>query len=121
MSQTEIFTRSTEQERLQAKMDGIRNAYRGIPDPDRKKALAFYINYAKSHEFFAGGDVLAAWRDTDDPVAQKNWRNRWGALAHTMKKWEIIGYHGKRKPVNKQSHGDSEIVWHSLIYVDYNV
>lgn len=116
MSQTEIFPRSTEQERQQAKWDGIRNAWRGIPDPDRRAALAFYINYAKVHETFTGGDVLAAWRRTDDPIAQQDWRNRWGALSNTMKKWGIIAYHSKVKPRNKQSHGDSENLWQSLVY-----
>lgn len=105
-------------ERIEAKLEGIRRAWIGIPDFERKRAIAFYINYAKGHQYFTGGDVLAAWRRTDDPIAQLDWRNRWGALASTMKskKYQVIEFNRKVTPRNVQSHGDTEIEWRSLIY-----
>jgi hypothetical protein len=107
-----------EQERQAAKMTGIRRAWQGIPDPDKKAAIAFYINYAKRHEEFEGGDVLAAWRRTDDPIAQQDWRNRWGGLAQTMrsKAYEVIKPLGHITPRNVQSHGDRAMLWESQIY-----
>lgn len=109
---------TNEEERIAAKMTGIRRAWQGIPDPDKKKAIAFYINYAKRHKEFEGGDVLDAWRETDDPVAQQDWRNRWGGLAQTMKskKYQVIKFICYVKPKNIQSHGDRAVLWESQIY-----
>lgn len=108
----------TEQERQAAKMEGIRRAWCGIPDPHKREAIAFYINYAKRHAQFEGGDVLAAWRATGDPVAQLDWRNRWGGLAQTMmgKAYQVIERIGYVRPKNIQSHGDRAMLWKSLIY-----
>ena len=107
-----------EQERQAAKMAGIRRAWFGIPDPLRKAASDFYIEYARTHEEFEGGDVLAAWRATGDPIALLDWRNRWGALSNTMlgKEFEVIERIGYIRPKNKQSHGDRAMLWKSLIY-----
>jgi hypothetical protein len=107
-----------EQERQAAKMTGIRRAWLGIDDPDKRAATAFYINFAKAHETFEGGDVLAAWRATGDPIAQKCWRDKWGGVASTMrgKDYMVIEPIGHVKPKNVQSHGDRATLWKSLIY-----
>lgn len=109
---------TAEQARQEAKLVGIRRAWQGIPDPDKKAAIAFYINYAKRHKQFEGGDVLAAWRATGDPVAMLDWRNRWGGLAQTMrsKAYQVISPIGYVRPKNVQSHGDRAMLWESLIY-----
>jgi hypothetical protein len=109
---------SAEDDRQRAKMEGIRRAWLGIPDPHKQAAYAFYINYAKRHKEFEGGDVLAAWRATGDPIAQLDWRNRWGGVAQKMmsKKFQVIKKVGYVRPKNIQSHGDRAVLWESQIY-----
>jgi hypothetical protein len=111
-----------EDDRIAAKMVGIRRAWKGIPAPDKRAAIAFYINYAKRHLQFEGGDVLAAWRRTDDPFAHQDWRNKWGGLAQTMrsKAYEVIVPAGRVRPKNVQSHGNQAVLWESQIYEGNN-
>jgi hypothetical protein len=108
-----------EVERQASKMEGIRRAWFGLEDTERQAGIAFFVRYAKAHQRFQGGDVLAAWRDTDDPIAQKDWRNRWGAMCKAMAsgKWGVIKAVGREMPKNVQSHGDYATVWESQIYI----
>jgi hypothetical protein len=107
-----------EDDRQRAKLAGMRRAWSGIEDENRKAGIAFFINYAKTHHQFEGGDVLAAWRATGDPIAQLDWRNRWGAMCKAMSsaKWGVIKGVGRCTPKNVQSHGDYAMLWESLIY-----
>lgn len=110
-----------EKERLRQedKMEGIRRAWLGCDDKERRAAIAFFINYAKTHEEFLGGEVLEVWRESGDPIAQKDWRNRWGSLCYAMscKKWgPVVTKIGVERPKSVQSHGDYAAKWKSLIY-----
>ena len=109
-------THITEAERQKIIREGVATAWRNIPDSDRQTAITFYMNYAYTHQEFTGGDVLAAWRETDDPVAQEVWRNRWGAMGRNMSGWGVVEKIGKVTPKNKQSHGDTENLWKSMVY-----
>jgi hypothetical protein len=109
-------THCTEAERQLEIRKGVEAAWRGIKEDDKKASIAFYMNYAYTHKTFSGGDVLAAWRETDDPRAHQDWRNKWGALSTKMKKHGVIERISYIKPKNRQSHGSGENLWQSMVY-----
>lgn len=82
----------------------------------RDVALNFIKEYAQEHEFFTGGDVLAAYRIAQKPGWMSNWRNKWGALISegARKRWYRKA--GKIAPNTFQSHTDRLVQWKSLIY-----
>lgn len=41
-------------------------------------ALDFIKSYARENQFFTGGDILAAFRESGLPGSEWNWRNKGG-------------------------------------------
>jgi hypothetical protein len=109
------------EERIQAIMDGVRRAYMGINDTDKMMAIRFSVEFARKHRYFEGGDILSAWRECADSrhkeIANKDWRNKWGAFITSLSTINLISPVGRIKPKNKQSHNNSAVLWESNIYV----
>lgn len=101
---------------LQATLDGINNAEQGTPDDYKERALTFLYQYAEQHQFFHGGEVLAAWRKTDDDIAKQDWRNRWGAIMSAGRRAGYIAKAGKVKPKTVQSHTGVLTNWESQVF-----
>ena len=82
----------------------------------REAALLYVKLYAITHQFFNGGDILAMYRGTDDPHAQEDWRNRWGAVMQegARRGWYVKS--GREKPVASQSHTGYLTRWQSRLY-----
>lgn len=77
--------------------------------------LVFLQKFCKKNFFFNGGDVLAAWRKTEDTSAQKNWRNVWSAV---LARGEAKGWMqrvGRASPTSPQSHTLTLTVYESRL------
>lgn len=82
----------------------------------REVALNFLKAYAVENQFFTGGDVLDAFRKTNLPGADLNWRNKWGALITegANRAWYVKA--GRVAPTSKQSHTKTLVQWKSRLY-----
>lgn len=103
-------------EKLKATLAGIDNAWEGTPEEYKAEAEKFIRSYARNHLYFDGGQVLAAWRKTKKPVAQKDWRNRWGAAISYAAREGVMRKVGRSIPYSRQSHTISLVLWESKLY-----
>lgn len=96
--------------------EGISKAWAGTSKAIKAEALLFIRSYAREHLYFNGGDVLAAWRETDSAVAKLDWRNKWGAAMVTARTDRVIKKVGRCIPESSQSHTTSLVLWQSKLY-----
>lgn len=102
----------------QATEAGIAHAKAGIPTDMKEAALTFFYGYAKENRYFTGGDVLSAWRETHDPMAHRDWRNKWGAICRMAHAEAWVHHSGRIRPTTKQSHARTLVLWESAICAD---
>lgn len=101
----------------QETLEGIKKAEAAIPEELLEEALQFFHEYAETHLYFNGGDVLAAWRKrVGGRSPNKNWRNRWGAITMRARSAGVMKKVGRVEPKSKQSHTKSLALWQSLVY-----
>lgn len=86
------------------------------PDLAKDQALAFIKSYACDHQFFTGGDVLAAFREAKVPGAEQDWRNRWGALISACARQGWLVKAGRVAPSSSQSHTATLVQWQSRLF-----
>lgn len=96
--------------------EGIKKAEVGTPKLYKSFAVQFIREYAQTNLYFDGGQVLKAWRRTDSPIAQLDWRNRWGAMISLAHRMGVMIKVGRINPKSKQSHTTSLVLWESNIY-----
>lgn len=79
-------------------------------------ALSYVRAFAISNQFFTGGDILEAFRKSNLPGSDLDWRNKWGAIisAGARKGWYIKA--GRMVPTSKQSHTGSLVQWQSRLF-----
>lgn len=103
-------------EKLKATLAGIETAWKGTPEEYKLEAEKYIRFYAREHLYFDGGEVLLAWRKTLKPVAQMNWRNRWGAIISYVARSGVMKKVGRAIPHSRQSHTNSLVLWESKLY-----
>lgn len=104
-------------DRLQDMLNGMRKAFKSIPDDAKVEAVSFWLDYARTHEYFTGGDVLLAWRAQQPivPNAHRNWRNQWAALSSKCgNAWCVKA--DRVEPTSRQSHTGTLVLWKSMLY-----
>lgn len=103
--------------RLEATLKGIDDAFAGIHHDVLVTSLGFIYNYAMTHEYFNGGDILRAYRHQQPEEIKRNWRNKWGSLIRRCAdKEEWFVRVGKEVPTSSQSHTDTLTQWRSSLY-----
>ena len=82
----------------------------------KEVALGFIHKYAMDHQFFTGGDILVAFKQSGLPGASDSWRNRWGALVVAGSKNDWYVKVGRVTPTSRQSHTNSLVQWQSRLF-----
>lgn len=82
----------------------------------KEAAVQFIKKFASETEYFTGGDVLEAFRNSGLPGSELDWRNRWGGLISSCNKVGLLVRAGRVAPTSKQSHTDSLTLWKSRLY-----
>lgn len=79
-------------------------------------AVNFIKAFAADVQYFNGGTVLAAFRESGLPGADLDWRNTWGALISSCAKkgWFIRA--GRVAPESPQSHTATLVQWESRLF-----
>lgn len=91
--------------------------YRGcLVDEAKEAAVEFIRQYAKTHQFFTGGDILAAFRASGVKGSSQDWRNKWGGLISSCANRGWFVKSGRVAPTSLQSHTTSLVQWHSRLY-----
>ena len=87
--------------------DKINRSFTNLPNADQEIFVGWILKYSKEHEYFNGGDVLPAWRESGDPNAPPKGgkaRDGWGGAmtrARTIGIFEVVG---RSKPSSSDSH-----------------
>lgn len=100
-----------------ATIKGINDAFDGTPEGVKLVAMGFIELYAAQHQFFTGGDILAAFRVSGLPHTGDDWRNRWGALVSWGHRRGLYAKAGRVTPTTRQSHTGSLVQWQSRVYL----
>ena len=82
----------------------------------KESAVHFIKKFVAENEYFTGGDILEAFRNSGLPGSELDWRNRWGGIVSACNKAGLFVKAGRSAPTSKQSHTESLTLWKSRLY-----